>query len=290
MDKLQIVDTHVHFYDMKHPELFYAHWQPDVIHPILGTQTRKLSETNFLTEDYIDETKPYNVISAVHVQAAIGSKDPVKETEWLQSLANKHQFPQAIIAYANLKDPQVEKIIEKHCEYKNMRGIRDFSFGDYLVDSDFHRGFSLLEKYNLIGNVSVTFKDMDKLVILANKFPNIKIIIDHCGFPEKRSIEYFGKWQSSISVAAKADNIICKISGLGMGDNQWTIESIKPYIMHCIESFGIERCIWGSNWPIDKLWSSFEDVVTAYIKITEHFSMNDKTALFNQNATHLYRI
>ena len=75
-----------------------------------------------------------------------------------------------------------------------------------------------------------------------------------------------------------------------MGDNQWPIESIKPYIMHCIESFGIERCIWGSNWPIDKLWSSFEDVVTAYIKITEHFSMNDKTALFNQNAISLYRL
>ena len=159
-----------------------------------------------------------------------------------------------------------------------------------MVDSDFHRGFSLLEKYNLIGNVSVTLKDMDKLVILANKFPNTKIVIDHCGFPEERSSEYFEKWQSSILTAAKADNIICKISGLGMGDNQWTIESIKPYILHCIESFGIERCIWGSNWPIDKLWSSFEDVVTAYIKITEHFSMNDKTALFNQNATHLYRI
>ena len=86
-----------------------------------NNEARKLSKTNFLAEDYIEETNPYNVISAVHVQAAIGSKDPVKETEWLQSAADKHEFPQAIIAYANLKDPQVEKIIEKHCEYKNMR-------------------------------------------------------------------------------------------------------------------------------------------------------------------------
>ena len=290
MDKLQIVDTHVHFYDMKHPELFYAHWQPDVIHPVLGTQTRKLSETNFLAEDYIDETKPYNVISAVHVQAAIGSKNPVKETEWLQSAADKHEFPQAIIAYANLKDPQVEKTIEQHCEYKNMRGIRDFSFGDYLVDSDFHRGFSLLEKYNLIGNVSVTFKDMDKLVILANKFPNIKIVIDHCGFPEERSSEYFEKWQSSISTAAKADNIICKISGLGMGDNQWTPHSIKPYVMHCIETFGIERCIWGSNWPIDKLFSNYETIVNAYDEITLSFSTTERELMFSKNAETLYNI
>ena len=75
-----------------------------------------------------------------------------------------------------------------------------------------------------------------------------------------------------------------------MGDNNWTIESITPYIIHCIESFGIERCIWGSNWPIDKLWSGFEDVVNAYTKITESFSPDDKTAIFSQNATSLYQI
>jgi len=290
MDQLEFIDTHVHFYDMQHPELFYAHWQPDVIHPFLGTQTRKLSETNFLAEDYIAETQSSNVVAAVHVQAAIGSKDPVKETAWLQSTADKYDFPQAIIAYANLKSPQVEKTIARHCNYKNMRGIRDFSFGDYLVDSDFHRGFSILEKYKLIANVSVTWKDMDKLVRVADKFPYTKIVIDHCGFPEERSPEYYQKWQSSISIASKANNIICKISGLGMGDNQWTPHSIKPYVMHCIETFGIERCIWGSNWPIDKLWSSFEDLVTAYKEITLGFSADEKTALFAQNAVSLYRI
>ena len=61
MDQLEFIDTHVHFYDMQHPELFYAHWQPDVIHPFLGTQTRKLSETNFLAEDYIAQKKYHHL-------------------------------------------------------------------------------------------------------------------------------------------------------------------------------------------------------------------------------------
>ncbi len=89
MSKLEFVDAHVHFYDMQHPELIYAHWQPDVVHPTLGTQTRKLGERNFLAEDFIALTRNANVTKAVHVQAAIGSPDPVTETAWLQEAADR---------------------------------------------------------------------------------------------------------------------------------------------------------------------------------------------------------
>ena len=104
MDKPEFVDAHVHFYDMQHPELFYAHWQPDVVHPSLGTLPRKLAERNWLAEDFIEVSRSSNVTKAVHVQAAIGSDDPVKETEWLQEAADRTGFPQAIVAYADLRD------------------------------------------------------------------------------------------------------------------------------------------------------------------------------------------
>ena len=146
MDKPEFVDAHVHFYDMQHPDLFYAHWQPDVVHPSLGTLPRKLAERNWLAEDFIEVSRSSNVTKAVHVQAAIGSDDPVKETEWLQEAAERTGFPQAIVAYADLRDPDVEATLERHCEYENMGGIRDFSYGDYLVEPDFHRGYALLEK------------------------------------------------------------------------------------------------------------------------------------------------
>ena len=72
------VDAHVHFYDMGHPELFYADWQPDTDDPVLGTQVRKLGERNYLAEDFIRESSPHGMKKAVHVQAAIGSKDVTK--------------------------------------------------------------------------------------------------------------------------------------------------------------------------------------------------------------------
>ena len=290
MAKLDFVDSHVHFYDLQHPELFYGHWQPGVPHPVLGWQIQKLAERNYLAEDYIAETRDANVTKAIHVQAAVDTEDPVKETEWLQQAADRTGFPHAIVAHADLRDPDVEGVLERHLEYPNMRGIRDFSYGDYLVEPDFQRGFALLERYGLVSSVGVTWPDMEKLRGLAAKLPNIVIVIDHAGFPEERSPEYFKHWQRGMSVSAEPDNVRCKISGLGMGDNHWTVDSIRPYVLHCIETFGVERCFFASNWPVDWLWSSYEAVVDAYTEISSGFSDDERAAMFSENAETLYRI
>ena len=224
------------------------------------------------------------------MQAAIGSKDPVKETEWLQEAAERTGFPHGIVGYADLKDPYVESILAAHCEYPNMRGIRDFSYGDYLAESEFHKGFALLGKYDLISCMGVKWPDMAKLKNLASKFPNIIIVIDHAGFPEERNEEYFVQWSLALSVAAEADNIYCKISGLGMGDQSWNVDSIRPYVLQCIEAFGVERCFFASNWPVDWLWSSYNAVVDAYTTIVKDFTLNEQVALFSKNSEAIHRI
>ena len=290
MTRLEFVDTHVHFYDMNHPELIYGHWQLGVPHPTLGMQIQKLAERNYIAEDYIEETKAFNVSKAVHVQAAIGSKDPVKETEWLQEAADRTGFPHGIVAYADLKDPNIEKVLERHCESPNMRGIRDFSSGDYLEDPDFRRGFSLFEKYNLRASMSVQWQDMEKLRDLAGNNPNVTVVVDHTGAPQERTKEYFDKWKQGIATAAKADNTRIKISGLAMGDQNWTVDSIRPWVLACIETFGVERSFFATNWPVDWLWSSYQAVIDAYTEIVSGFSHEEQVALFSKNAEQIYDI
>ena len=290
MDKLEFVDSHVHFYDMQHPELVYGHWQPGVPHPVLGEQIQRLAERNYLAEDYIAETRNANVTKAIHVQAAIGSPDPVTETEWLQAAADRTGFPQAIVAHADLRDPGVEAVLERHCASPNMRGIRDFSHGDYLVAPDFHRGFALLEKYNLISSIAVGWQDMGKLRDLANAFPNITIVVDHTGLPEERTDEYFELWKGGMATAATCANIRWKISGLGMSDQTWTVDSIRRWVLASIETFGVDRCIFGTNWPVDWLWSTYDNQIDAYTQTISGFSQNEQVALFSKNAENLYRI
>ena len=154
-----------------------------------------------------------------------------------------------------------------------MRGIRDFDSAGHLTDSRFLHGFALLEKYDLVAGMNVTWEQMDTVRSMADSHPNIRMVIDHTG----------GPWETRPSVPRKlearhghrrwsADNVWCKISGLGMTDHDWTVDSIRPFVLYCIETFGTERCFFGTNWPVDSLWSGYADVVDAYTQIVAEFS------------------
>jgi predicted TIM-barrel fold metal-dependent hydrolase len=290
MGRLEFVDTHVHYWDLGHPDLYYSWLQPDSVHPQFGERLDGIKGVNFVAEDFIAETRDANVTKVVHVQAALGIQDPVKESEWLQAAAGRTGFPHAIVAYANLKDPGVETMLARHLEYLTVKGVRDFSEGDYLVDSDFHRGYALLERYGLVASLDVKWEDMGSLRDLAGKFPNIRVVLDHCGFPLERTDEYFQSWRKGITTLAEAGNVVCKISGLGMCDWDWTVESIRPWILHCIDAFGPERCVFATNWPVDRLFSTYDVLIDAYEEIIAAFSQDEQTAMFSGNAERLYRI
>ena len=285
LNKFSFIDSHVHFYDMKHPTLHYGHWQPNEDLPL-----RELGNKNYLATDFLKEAEPLGMKKAIHVQAAIGSADPVEETKWLEEVFIQTGIPHAIVGHVDLRAPNAREVIEKHLKYQHFKGIRDFSYGDYLVNKDFRNGFALQEEYNLISSLAVRWEEMEKLVDLANSYPNIIIILDHAGNPEFRTEEYFNNWKSGMTKISKMDNIICKISGLGMGDHNWTIESITPYVETCFELFGISRTIFATNWPVDGLYSDYSKVINAYKEITKFLSLSEQEAFFYKNSENIYEI
>ena len=89
---------------------------------------------------------------------------------------------------------------------------------------------------------------------------------------------------------AGAENVVVKISGLGMGDPRWTVDSIRPWVLSCIEAFGVERSFFGTNWPVDRLFSSYPDVVSAYAEIIGGFAPHEQEAMFSRNAERIFQI
>ena len=288
--EFRFVDPHVHFYDMAHPTLYYGHWQPDEDHPVLGSQTRVLGNRNYLPEDFLAETSCHGTQKAVHVQAAIGSKDPVEETKWLEQAFLRCGTPNAIVGYVDLSDDDAEREINRHMEYPHFKGIRDFSHGDYLTNTQFINGFALLGRYGLVSSIAAEHQDMAKVARLAERFPDLTIVLDHAGLPQKRTLEYFEAWKAGMAEVSRSDNVVCKISGLGMADNQWSVQSIRPYVETCIELFGCERALFASNWPIDSLWSTYGNLLGAYLEITDSFNSSEKHQLFALNAERIYGI
>jgi predicted TIM-barrel fold metal-dependent hydrolase len=289
MAELPFVDTHVHYNNMKHPDLKWVWLEPDFMHPSIG-DIDQMKHLRYETAGVRAESRFAGTTKLVHVQAAIGSPDPVGETEWLQGIADETGWPNAIIAYSNLKSPDAAAELERHAAFANLRGIRDFSEGDYLVDPDFHRGYALLEQHDLVCDLDCMWENMEKARDLARKFPNTVLVLDHTGYPQERSPEYFENWKRGMTTLAEADNAVCKISGLGMKDPEWTVDSIRPWVLHSIEAFGVDRAFFGTNWPVDRLYSSYSDVVAAYREIIKDFSADEQRALLSGNAERVYRI
>jgi predicted TIM-barrel fold metal-dependent hydrolase len=287
--RLPFVDTHVHYWDLKDEDLRYAWLERDWVHPVLG-DIDGLKVLKYMAPEYISETRFQNVSKAVHVQAAIGIDDPVEETRWLQEQADATGFPHGIVAHCDLAGPDAAATLERHLEYPNMRGVRDFGQGDYLVDPAWQRGYGMLGQHGLVFCLDVETDNMGKARALADKHPDVVLCIDHAGFPRSREPEYFQRWKAGMNDIAGAPNTVCKVSGLGMCDNAWTVDSLRPWVESCIEAYGTERTFFGTNWPVDRLYSSYGDVLNAYEEIIAGFSEDEQRAMFSGNAERVFRI
>jgi predicted TIM-barrel fold metal-dependent hydrolase len=287
--ELALVDTHVHFSDLRNDDLAYLWLQPEFEHPVLG-DIGAIQAQRYWADDYIGETRFANVSKSVHVQAALGITDPVQETRWLQAFADRLGHPHGIVAEVHLARDDAEEVIERHMAFANMRGVRDFGEGDYPSDPTWRAGFAHLEKYDLVACLDSSPDSYASIKSLARAFPNIVISLDHAGFPRQRDGEYFDMWKRRLLDLAEAPNVVIKISGLGMCDPRWTVKSIRPWVLTCIETFGVERSFFGTNWPVDRLYSSYGDVVDAYAEIIKGFGHAEQVALFSGNAERIFRI
>jgi predicted TIM-barrel fold metal-dependent hydrolase len=287
--EIPFVDTHFHLHDLKRPELRYSWLEPESVHGFLGN-IDALKAQHYWIDDYIAEIRFSNVPKAVHVQAALGVPDPVDETKWLQAFAEKTGYPHGIVAECHLADPDAEEVLDRHMQYANVRGVRDFGKGRYLVDGAWRSGFKHLGRHNLVSCIDTRIQHFDDLMDLATTFADTMICVDHCAIPEARDDAYLKRWSSAIRALAKADNVVMKISGLGMMDRLWTVESLRPWVLGSIEAFGVHRVVFGTNWPVDRMFSSYPDLINAYANIISGFTRDEQLAMFSRNAEKLFRI
>ena len=125
---------------------------------------------------------------------------------------------------------------------------------------------------------------------LARRFPDVVYCVDHAGFPRRRDRDYFEEWRAGMRKLAAVENTVVKISGLGMGDHRWTVESLRPWVLECIDAWGPSRAFFGTNWPVDRLYSSYGDVVDAYRELVAGFSSSEQRALLSENANRVFRL
>jgi predicted TIM-barrel fold metal-dependent hydrolase len=283
-----LTDTHVHFFELGHPSLRYS-WLEDEPDPELDVTPLRQEGDRYWPDDFLAETRAANVARVVHVQAATGSLDPVDETHWLQAHAARIGVPHAMIVDCDLAGPDAQQVIERHLEASPLvAGVRDLRAESRLETPAWQRGLALLERYGLVACVAPGAGQMTPTADLARRHPGLTVCIDHAGLPLERTDEYFVRWRTGMAEIAALPNTVVKVSGLGMFDRQWTIGSLRPWVVTCIELWGADRSCFGSNWPIDRLFSSYDSLVDAYDRLLEDLLDADRDAFFRGTADRVF--
>ena len=302
MDNIKIVDAHHHLWDLNNADTKYSWLMVTEGEAFFGDYAA--IRKSYLLKDYIEDAKNQNIIKSVHVQAEHDDDKPVNETAWLQNLADTHssKLPNAIVAFADFSKNNVSEILDAHQEYKNTRGIRQIlsynkdepkyshATEDFMKNSTWVENFKYIRNRNLSFDIQIYKHQMEDAVNLANKYNDVLFILNHTGEPCYQSKEYIESWEQNMTKLAKCENVVVKISGLGMFDPNWTIDSTRIFVEKTIQIFGIERCMFASNFPVDKIFNTFDTYWNSFKEITKNYSENDKKLLFSSNAEKYYRI
>lgn len=285
------VDAHVHFWDHSVPGLRWLWLEPDFDHPRLKG-TPSLDAPRYTAAEFVAETDGSGVVAAVHVQAAAWSDCPTQETEWLQRLAADTGWPSALIGSVRLVDDDAARVVMDHRASTLFRGVRDLSVPvDRLEDPDLVDRFGELAPPAGTVELMVTHEHFPKLARLAAQAPSAVLVLGHAGLPVERTAAYRTAWQNGMSALAATPNVVCKISALASGsDPNWTVESLRPWVLGCVEAFGPSRCMLASNWPIDRLHGSYQQLVDAYREILGELVPDERAALFHGTAERVYRL
>lgn len=297
---MKIVDSHHHLWDVR------AHHYPLLAGPAhdRGWGDWSPLRASYLVTDFLHDARHQELVKSVHVQANFDPRDPAGETAWLEQVASQPEsrgFPHGIVAFANFGDERVEELLEAHARFPRVRGIRQVlnrhpdaalnrAEHDWLGMPQWRDRLGLLRRFGWSFDVQVYYPQLPEVAALARRYHDIQFVLDHAGMPHDRSEAGMAAWAQAMRAAADCPNLAVKISGHGMTDNAWTTQSLAPVVRGVIESFGPQRVMFGSNFPIDRLMADYDRVWDAYDALTADYSDAERTAMFHDNAVRIYRL
>ena len=301
---MKIIDTHHHLWDLENNR--YPWLQTPIDH--FAGDYSKIRRTYRIKDLIADASAgPHELVKSVHVQAEWDhDSDPVGETAWLQAVADSPEsngLVSAIIGSADFFSPEVEDVLQRHAAHANFRGIRQMlnhsqdnpglnfiDRGDAMDDPAWRDGYRLLAKFGASFDLQVWPWQLEMAARLALDVPEVPVILNHTGMPYANNAASKRQWDAGMRALAAAGNVSVKISALGMATPGWTVEDIRPYVEETIEIFGVDRCMFASNFPVDSLTSDYTAIWSAFDEITSGMSDGDRRKLFHNNAVRFYRL
>jgi L-fuconolactonase len=277
------VDAHVHWWD---PGRFRYEWLDEL--PALNRA--------FLPGDYRNASSAANVGKMVFVECGCQSKQGLAEVDWIFGLAQQEPRIKGIVAHAPLeKGANVRRELEELARRPLVKGVRRSLQGErdseVFLCPEFITGVSLLEEFGFTFDVCIRHEQLRAATDLARRVPNVTFVLDHFGKPSVREAKT-EPWAGDLKAFAMLPNTVCKFSGLATeGEWQhWKPESFKFYLEWALECFGFDRVLFGGDWPVVTLATSYQRWLDLVAEFCRDAGEADLAKLFRTNAERIYRV
>lgn len=298
IDTLPIIDAHHHFWQLgsgHHPWLEGDHDIP-FRYGDYGAIKR-----DYLVEDFRRDHGRHNVVKSVHMEAEWDPADPVGETRWLHALHDSTGWPHAVVGQAWFARDDIAAVLAGHAAFPLVRSVRQkpaaapspeaFVPGapGSMADPAFRRGYARLAKHRLHYDLQTPWWHLGEAADLARDFPDTLIILNHTGLPSDRSPDGIAGWRAGMERFAAEPNTAVKISGIGVPGRRWTPELQRTVVLETLQIFGAGRCMAASNFPVDSLCASYDEIFSGMKTLTAEMAEADRRAFFHDTALRIYR-
>jgi predicted TIM-barrel fold metal-dependent hydrolase len=284
----RVVDAHVHHWDPQRTDR-YPFLAADDALAGLGLSDVSRMRRRFDQATYLAEADGWHVEKYVHVTAALGNL--AGETRELGRLATESGHPDAVVAGIDADRPVEEVLasVAEQAEVAPCRGFRASAGLDPASDTG-RRVLTELRDRDLVFDLVVHPEGMATAATALAEIDGLTVVVEHTGWPLTTSDEHAALWREGMTrLAAVGDRVQCKLSGLAMTLQRIDVEAFRPWVSHCLEVFGVNRCFFASNFPVDGLFGTFDELYSVYDELVAHLSPAVRARLFADNAERVYR-
>jgi L-fuconolactonase len=250
-----------------------------------------LLRRDFLVPDLMDVLQESGIEGVVTVQA----RQALAETRWLLELAHRHDFVRVVVGWVALTDPKVDRDLEHFSTHAKLKSVRHVLHDEpddlYILREDFNRGIKLLKDFGLRYDLLIFERHLPQTIQFVDRHPNQIFILDHLAKPQIRE-GVISPWRENILELARRENVFCKLSGLVTEARwqSWTEADLEPYLQIALAAFGSERIMFGSDWPVMLLASSYERWVDIVQRGILRLSEYEQDRILGETATEVYRL
>lgn len=284
MPNFPIVDTHVHLWN---PNTFRIPW----------LDGNDLLNQPYELKEYAQHTAGVAIEAMVYLEVDVAPAYKVLEVAWVEALAQQDPRIRGIVASAPLEDGEpVRAVLDAMQQVgPHVKGIRRLLQGEndtsYALHPRFLAGVRALADYHFSFDICITRQQLPMALELVRQCPNVQFVLDHIANAGIKTGE-MEPWRANIKAIAALPNVVCKVSGVATNATPvtWTPAELRPYIDHVLESFGEDRVMYGGDWPVVLMNSSYVRWVQALDEITAGLSDGTKRKLWNENAKRVYRL